>query len=79
MITGHNNKQGIQHEAKHREEAQDEPRTDTECGSTRSGRRHSVDTVSTYLSHESKESLQVMELLIGTVTFVRQTVPSDRV
>ncbi|XP_045773381.1 protein deltex [Maniola jurtina] len=32
--------------------------TDTECSSTRSGRRHSVDTVSTYLSHESKESLQ---------------------
>ncbi|CAG5045535.1 unnamed protein product [Parnassius apollo] len=29
-----------------------------ECGSTRSGRRHSVDTVSTYLSHESKDSLQ---------------------
>ncbi|XP_068633289.1 protein deltex [Battus philenor] len=36
-----------------------------ECGSTRSGRRHSVDTVSTYLSHESKDSLQaaVGELL----------------
>ncbi|XP_045448152.1 protein deltex [Melitaea cinxia] len=32
--------------------------TDTESSSTRSARRHSVDTVSTYLSHESKESLQ---------------------
>ncbi|CAH0715209.1 unnamed protein product, partial [Brenthis ino] len=41
------------------EERQEEQRhTDTECGSTRSTRRHSVDTVSTYLSHESKESLQ---------------------
>ncbi|KAL0882778.1 hypothetical protein ABMA27_016327 [Loxostege sticticalis] len=37
-----------------------EPRQcgEAECGSTRSGRRHSVDTVSTYLSHESKDSLQ---------------------
>ncbi|XP_049873351.1 protein deltex isoform X2 [Pectinophora gossypiella] len=33
-----------------------EPSTDG--GSTRSTRRHSVDTVSTYLSHESKDSLQ---------------------
>ncbi|CAB3261881.1 unnamed protein product [Arctia plantaginis] len=57
-IFSHNNKQGVQHEVKHKEEVQEEPRTDTECSSTRSGRRHSVDTVSTYLSHESKESLQ---------------------
>ncbi|XP_046965613.1 protein deltex [Vanessa cardui] len=35
-----------------------ERHTDTESSSTRSARRHSVDTVSTYLSHESKDSLQ---------------------
>lgn len=54
-----NNKQPVQLASKHKEEVAEEQRTDTECsGSTRSGRRHSVDTVSTYLSHESKESLQ---------------------
>ncbi|XP_075977891.1 deltex E3 ubiquitin ligase [Anticarsia gemmatalis] len=57
-IFSHNNKQPVQLETKHKEEPQEEQRTDTECSSTRSGRRHSVDTVSTYLSHESKESLQ---------------------
>lgn len=58
---GHNNKQTpTAVESKHKEELAEEQRqTDTECSSTRSGRRHSVDTVSTYLSHESKESLQV--------------------
>ncbi|KAF9423789.1 hypothetical protein HW555_000847 [Spodoptera exigua] len=38
--------------------ASGERAADTDCSSTRSGRRHSVDTVSTYLSHESKDSLQ---------------------
>ncbi|XP_053609625.1 protein deltex [Plodia interpunctella] len=61
-IFSHNSKgHPCQAEAKHRaleSETSEEPRTDTESGSTRSGRRHSVDTVSTYLSHESKESLQ---------------------
>lgn len=46
-------------EARLTEEACSEPRADAECSSTRSTRRHSVDTVSTYLSHESKDSLQV--------------------
>ncbi|XP_049694070.2 protein deltex isoform X1 [Helicoverpa armigera] len=59
-IFGHNNKQSPPAASStHSEELSEEQRhTDTECSSTRSGRRHSVDTVSTYLSHESKESLQ---------------------
>ncbi|XP_026739245.1 protein deltex [Trichoplusia ni] len=60
-IFSNNNKQASNQgvESKLKEELADEQRhTDTECSSTRSGRRHSVDTVSTYLSHESKESLQ---------------------
>ncbi|GBP97273.1 Protein deltex [Eumeta japonica] len=36
----------------------EETRLDYDSSSTRSGRRHSVDTISTYLSHESKESLR---------------------
>ncbi|XP_045517611.1 protein deltex [Pieris brassicae] len=39
-------------------EIKEKEKEETDCGSSRSGRRHSVDTVSTYLSHESKESLQ---------------------
>ncbi|CAH0585409.1 unnamed protein product [Chrysodeixis includens] len=60
-IFSNNNKQTSNQvvESKLKDELVDEQRhTDTECSSTRSGRRHSVDTVSTYLSHESKESLQ---------------------
>ncbi|XP_050670461.1 protein deltex, partial [Leptidea sinapis] len=55
-------KERIRERARQRENESEEARhTDTECGSTR---RHSVDTVSTYLSHESKESLpHAVELL----------------
>ncbi|KAJ8722355.1 hypothetical protein PYW08_004757 [Mythimna loreyi] len=73
-IFSHNNKQpaAVVDSNKHKEELAEEQRqTDTECSSTRSGRRHSVDTVSTYLSHESKESLQqasVGELLNCSVS-----------
>ncbi|CAH2095796.1 unnamed protein product [Euphydryas editha] len=44
--------------AAEQQRGEEQRHTDTESSSTRSARRHSVDTVSTYLSHESKESLQ---------------------
>ncbi|XP_052741561.1 protein deltex isoform X2 [Bicyclus anynana] len=55
IFSSNNNKTAA---AGEQQSAEEQRHTDTECASTRSGRRHSVDTVSTYLSHESKESLQ---------------------
>ncbi|XP_028162518.1 protein deltex-like [Ostrinia furnacalis] len=48
----------VEHKAPRDSAAEQKQCGEPECGSTRSGRRHSVDTVSTYLSHESKDSLQ---------------------
>nr|XP_026486505.1 protein deltex [Vanessa tameamea] len=53
----HEREREREHE-REREREHEQRHTDTESSSTRSARRHSVDTVSTYLSHESKDSLQ---------------------